>query len=87
MIDEHFTAAYSTVDVPNREPAPLTHILSPPARQQSLAPFLDRCRADQLSLVLLMDESLEKLPVEACAALDGIPSVSRDISLHMLRHR
>eukprot|EP00903_Cladosiphon_okamuranus_P014428 g13389.t1 len=52
-----------------------------------LAPFLDRCREEQLSLVLLMDESLEKLPVEASAALGGVPSVSRDISLHMLRHR
>ncbi|CAM9480513.1 unnamed protein product [Ectocarpus sp. 13 AM-2016] len=52
-----------------------------------LAPFLDRCRAEKLSLVLLMDEKLEKLPVEACAAVGGISSVSRDFSLHMLRHR
>ncbi|CAM9766287.1 unnamed protein product, partial [Ectocarpus sp. 8 AP-2014] len=52
-----------------------------------LAPFLDRCRAEKLSLVLLMDEKLEKLPVEACAAVGGIWSVSRDFSLHMLRHR
>ncbi|CAM9706320.1 unnamed protein product, partial [Ectocarpus sp. 12 AP-2014] len=52
-----------------------------------LAPFLDRCRAEKLSLVLLIDEKLEKLPVEACAAVGGISSVSRDFSLHMLRHR
>ncbi|CAM9765355.1 unnamed protein product, partial [Ectocarpus sp. 4 AP-2014] len=52
-----------------------------------LAPFLDRCRAEKLSLVLLMDQKLEKLPVEACAAVGGISSVSRDFSLHMLRHR
>lgn len=56
-------------------------------REQGLAPFLDRCRAQGLSLVLLLDEPLEKLPVEACSALNGIRSVSRDLSLHMLRHR
>ena len=61
--------------------------LALPWPQQGLAPFLGRCRAEELSLVLLLDESLEKLPVEACGALGGIPSVSRDVSLHMLRHR
>lgn len=57
------------------------------APNQGLAPFLDRCRVEKLSLVLLMDEKLEKLPVEACAAVGGISSVSRDFSLHILRHR
>lgn len=80
MIDERLTTTKSN----NGITPPLSVNL---ARRQSLAPFLDRCRTEQLSLVLLMDESLEKLPVEACAVLGGIPSVSRDISLHMLRHR
>ena len=54
---------------------------------QGLAPFLGRCRAEGLAVVLLLDECLEKLPIEACSALDGMKEVSRDLSLHMLRHR
>ncbi|CAM9269015.1 unnamed protein product [Scytosiphon promiscuus] len=53
----------------------------------SLAPFLARCREEELSLILLLDESLENLPLEACAALGGIRSVSRDLSLSLLHHR
>lgn len=54
---------------------------------QGLAPFLNRCRAEGLALVLLLDECFEKLPVEACSALDGVKEVTRDVSLHILRHR
>ncbi|CAM9187724.1 unnamed protein product [Sphacelaria rigidula] len=52
-----------------------------------MSPFLERCRTERTSLVLLLNERLAKLPVESCAVFDGLPAISRDLSLHILRHR
>lgn len=40
-----------------------------------------------MSLVLILDEAFDKLPIEASLALHGISSVARDLSLEMLQHR
>ncbi|CAM9578805.1 unnamed protein product, partial [Choristocarpus tenellus] len=49
--------------------------------------FLDRCRTVGTSLVLLLDDNLSELPVEACSVFEGLPALSRDFSLHLLNHR